>query len=343
MGGDALGWDMLRYFPWVLISVLGACSTPSPTPSEDQPASAAPAKAEVCDTRVQAMVDRQAARVGAPAERPIFPMNLTGTKVPALTRGWQPVTEMGYRLRLPATGPIVFPLFIRGELYESLTVNGSDPLVADTQYRDDEIADKLAATLDLASSLSLRDCALEPLYIAADADVPLARLERVRAVVPTSMAPRIIIARSGAAVAAEHARRAPFSPGWWQTRIAELIDGREYGLAAVVTDLGRAVGADGPEVKDWPCRPLAAVFEQVAQNGGTSLDTMIAGSAEALRACRCERADVDALESLLLFVFTPLQSHGYLDLPAPGQPLPSFAGSAQPATVAELARALAGQ
>lgn len=102
-----------------------------------------------------------------------------------------------FRLYLPARGPIRFPVVRADDFF--LRLSGAEELVPDTPYQDGEIASALARALDRASSLSMRDSTFEPLYLFADGDAEVARLERIRAVVPTSMAPRLVVSESGSA------------------------------------------------------------------------------------------------------------------------------------------------
>lgn len=141
--------------------------------------------------------DRCRARVQALIERPTE-LEVQGTSALKRMDGWHKLVESGYRLHLPARGPIRFPIIAPGDF--QLTFDGIEPLVPDTPYTDGEIADKLADAIDRASMMTLRDCAMEPLYIMAEPSVDVTRLQQVLAIVPVSMAPRLVIGTIGAAV-----------------------------------------------------------------------------------------------------------------------------------------------
>ena len=171
--------EQTSYAGWrasVLAALLAACSSPTAEPPAAEPVVTPPSE--------PVAVPRDA------SARPLVYIEPRDAPVPTVS-GAEPLIESGYRLYLPTNRPLRFPIVGPDEL--RFTIEGLPPLKPDTPYRDDESAGKLAQAFDRASSYSLRDSAHEPLYIIAEADVTLARLERIHAVVPTSMAPRLIV------------------------------------------------------------------------------------------------------------------------------------------------------
>lgn len=295
-----------------------------------------------CRSRIDAMLERERARRSARSANASRAERTTAlcaldTPVPVLERGYQPVVDHGSRLHMPASGTIRFPAFDWDGM--RLQADGHEKLVVDTSYLDSEIDGKLAQALELDVALAARDSAHTPLFVVADPDVSGARLARVHAAIPAGMQGYLVVAKAPSAILAEFLSKTPFAPEWVQKRIVELsAPGVATGMAGMIGDLSRAAGASSPEAETWPCPGVKAALYELGQSGSADQEVALANLADGLRACRCQGLDVediDALESLLVFLLEPFQNHALVPLPAAGQPVPIHP------TVEELARALA--